>query len=312
MPRRWKDRNIQKVALVRPANPEQSEFEINISTGTGSEVNVTNPVLTVASAGMVPVADRLTLESTQLAVRTAVEAIQGRADFPLPPAQVTALTPPATVAVSNMIPAVETGLAKDATVATRASESTLGLVRSALETIRDTILRRTDPLPAGQNIIGYTGNATIFDLEYGRIFGAGASLTTSVTTPNASLTVTNPAGSGKVLYVIAWSVYANATAEVRYILDATSTGTLVVPENLNIGLNAGATPVNSAMEVRVGAGVLTGGRQMNIAHQVTTQAPVEKDVLVKLPAGRSLTVRFLGPGATNTVDINAQWIERTG
>lgn len=173
----------------------------------------------------------------------------------------------------------------------------------------DTLLRRTDPLAAGANMIGYVGNALLLELDAGRVFAVGGEQVTTIAA-NASLLLENPTGSGKNVYIISWSIYADAAASVRYHLDAVSTGAILTPENLNLDFNGGASPINSVVIARMGAGVLSGGRIFNVAHRVNSQSPVEKSVLVKLPPGRSVAIQFVSSSATNTVDFNFQWMER--
>lgn len=88
--------------------------------------------------------------------------------------------------------------------------------------------------------------------------------------------------------------------------DATSTGELRAAFNPNHRHETEPTYA----EVRVGSGVISGGTQLSMVRRATPNAPVAVGPFEwRLQPGHSWTVRFLGPGATNTVWFNLGWYE---
>lgn len=143
-------------------------------------------------------------------------------------------------------------------------------------------------------------------VESGLTYFAGGEIQTTVTTPNASLALDNPAASGRNAYITGWSVYADAAARVSYYLGGTHTGTIRAPVN---GIPGGG--VASVCTVRIGAGTYTPGTELTPASRVNTQAPIrERGRYLKIVPGTMVVIRFIGPGATNTVDFDVEWFER--
>lgn len=233
-----------------------------------------------------------------------------------------------TISVANMIPAVETGLAKELTLAAvlgavdgleakdYATQTTLAAVLAAtdgveglLGLIRDEQMRRTDAVVLGtsERFIGYVADFESRAVESGRYRWAGGKATTSVTAPNASCTLTNPAfmpdgvtPNDKDIILTRYQVEVDAGADVVLIEDATSSGTLMSQLNPNR-----RTSISNNASVRVGAGVLSGGTISSVTRRAQMNSPVAVGPFEwKLKPGTSWTVRFLGPGATNNVWFN--------
>ncbi len=177
-------------------------------------------------------------------------------------------------------------------------------VDTLLRAIRDEQQRRTDPLAAGQAFIGFTGFAEDIAAKQGRYRFAGGKVTTSVVSPNASLTLTNPAESGVDLLLMRYQVEVDAAADVVILLDAISAGTISSNYNPNQ-----RTELPNPGQVRVGAGVLTGGVTQSVIRRAQPNSPVAVGPFrFRIPPGKTWTVRFLGPGATNTVWFNIGWV----
>lgn len=308
MPRRWKDRQIQKVALVRPADAEQSEFEINVTTGFGSDVNVTNPSLAVGSAGFIAAADRLTLEATQLAVRAAVEAIRDRADFALPAAQVTDLK---TVTVANPTANPETGLSKEATLELVrqqlvAINANTDLVEAILTTVRDEQHRRSDPLAAGSNYIGDSNPTRSRDFTNGKF----RSVSTKVTAPaggTAALQLANPVGSGVNLLLTEVQLGSSVAADFQIWFDSDlTTPTPVTPFMPNRAYE-GLVPTRAVVQ---SGSTPTGGTQVGVL-RIPANNPFHLDYTVVIPPGKTVGLRIVNPSLTATVEgyIGATWVE---
>lgn len=155
------------------------------------QVSALAPPVTQPISGTITVSNPTADPETGLAKETTLTQVRDRADFPLPAAQVAALAPLATqpvsgtVTVANPTANPETGLAKDATLElvraqVAAVNANTDAVEALLTTIRDTVLRRTDPLPAGTNSIGHV----TLDLEAETLLLlASAARTTSGTSP---------------------------------------------------------------------------------------------------------------------------------
>lgn len=144
---------------------ERIYLERALTAGVGapgsSNVTVTNaptsPVPVALSASDLAALEQTTVTVTNptanpetgLAKEVTLAAVRDRATFPIPATQITDLK---TVTVSNPTANPETGLAKEITLA--AINANTDAVESLLTTLRDTVYRRTDPLPSGNNLIG--------------------------------------------------------------------------------------------------------------------------------------------------------------
>ncbi len=229
------------------------------------------------------------------------------------------------VTVSNPTPAPETGLAKDGTLTSGAvrvggtvavsgplTDAQLRASRVPVELppggagLTNTELRAAAvpvQLAPGTAFAGYVGSYEDDAAKQGRYRFAGGKATTNVTSPNASMTLTNPAGSGVDIVITRYQVEVDAAADVVLIYDAVSTGTLVANTN-----PSQRSTVTNPGEVRVGSGVLTGGDVQSPIRRAQPNSPVAVGPFrFRITPGRTFTVRFLGPGATNTVWFNIGW-----
>ena len=219
-----------------------------------------------------------------------------------------------TVSVDNMIPAVETGLAKEATLGTRASEATLVQVRDYLDgvetllaAIRDDNTVAVDNFPATQGVsltgLNYVSPTTARKLGEGKVFTSGGS-PSSTLTATGDFVIRNPVGNTKVVYVVSWTIGASATTILTYLKNPTVTGGSARPvSNLNF-----ASAVTATAEVLIGQGIISGGADLGPRHQVAATRPVEKEVLVVLPPGASVGIQ-LPAGASVTGTAAIQWYE---
>lgn len=296
---KYAEGDATRVIILRPT--AGGFWEPNESSGFGADVNVTNPNLATRIDSVALPSLRPASESTLLEVKAALDSIFGAVDG------LEAMTTAVLAAVDTLeanTDAVESLLAtlnaKDF-----ATQTTLEAARVLVASIRDTHFRRTDPLAAGANVVGYTEEALLSHVFGGSVFQVGGKITTSVTTSSASLNLTNPAGSGKTLIVVGWSLFSDTVAEVRYVRGATSTGTVIQADNR---LGGGAAPVATAA---LGVNVLSGGTQLNLAHQVAVNVPLECFKTLTVSPGSSFGIRYDGPGAVNNVFINIDWRETT-
>lgn len=153
------------------------------------------------------------------------------------------------------------------------------------------------PLPSGSNFIGYTGEEESEAAKQGRFRWSGGRAQTDVTKPNASMTIANPLGSGQDILLVRYQVEVDADADIVVLYDATSTGTIRKLTNPNR-----RTTHFCPAEVRVGAGVLTGGEVQDYIRRASTNSPVAVGPFRhRIIPGTTWTVRFLGPGASNNV-----------
>lgn len=160
-------------------------------------------------------------------------------------------------------------------------------------------------IPSGQAFIGYVSDYEARAVESGRYRFAGSKVTTSVTTPNASLTLSNPLDSANDIIITRYSVEVDAGADIILITGATSSGTLVTNLNPNQ-----STEFVTRGEARAGAGVLTGGTVHSPIRHAQMNSPVAVGPFEwRMPPGTTWTIRFLGPGATNTCWFNIGWYE---
>lgn len=162
------------------------------------------------------------------------------------------------------------------------------------------------PLPSGDSFIGYSGTYEERAVEVGLFRWSGGKAQTSIASPNASLTLTNPTGSLRDIIMTRFSVEVDADADVVYVHEATSSGELRPAFNPNHLHETDATYA----EVRIGAGVLTGGTQLSMVRRATTSSPVAVGPFEwRIQPGHSWSVMFVGPGATNNVYFNIGWFE---
>lgn len=194
--------------------------------------------------------------------------------------------------------ATPSGLATDAALV-----PLLDGLEALLTTLRDEQMRRTDPLVHGESFIGYVGESEEIATRQGRYRWSGGKAATSVVSPNASATLTNPLGSGVDLVLTRYSVEVDASADIVIVYDAVSSGTLM----RNTNPNQRNTIVNPG-ECRVGSGVLTGGTAQDYTRRAGTQSPISLGPFRhRIPPGKTWTVRFLGPGAANNVWFVLGW-----
>lgn len=248
--------------------------------------------------------------------------------YPLTDAQVTALK---TVTVSNPTADPETGLAKEVTLAalkdevdaleesvgattdlstaetliglTKAIKANTASIESLITTVRDEQFRRTDPLAAGTNHIGtvqidpnsssFTSSGWSKKVNEGKAYIAGGAISAG-TSQVASACLTNPAGSGKNIVIAGWQIGTDQTCEVKYMHEATSTGTLRSAFNFNHYYEA----VAAVATVRLGADVLTGGTELSPVGRITNNAPVGYDFMVVVQPGHSFALTAATPGLT--------------
>lgn len=201
-----------------------------------------------------------------------------------------------TVAVSNFPASVEvsndTGspLPISGTVALDSSSL------AALETI-------TALLGSSTAFAGFMGDAEQAAVNQGRYRFAGAKIPTSVTSPTASITLVNPVGSNVDLILMRYQVEVDAAADVVLMTDSESTGTVAEAMNPNLSIS-----VANPGEVRTGSGVLTGGVVSSVIRRAQPNSPVAVGPFrFRIPPGRTFSIRFLGPSATNTVWMNVGW-----
>lgn len=167
-----------------------------------------------------------------------------------------------------------------------------------------------DRLPAALDALGrlriVLNNPAQDALDAGVVFSSGGFASTSTVSPDAHATLINPTGSGRMLYVQSWAVHASVNAPVRYRLDSASTA----PSQPIDAHTVSDTPPTAKAVVRVGTGGTTGGRQMAAQHRVGPNAPLDKEVPVRVDPGHTLTIHFAAGGVDSTVAFAVAWRER--
>jgi len=159
------------------------------------------------------------------------------------------------VSVSNMIPAVETGLAK---------EVTLGLIKDT-----DGIKKITDPLPAGTNEIGITY------VEGGNALPVGAELTDPI-----------PAGTNSI-----GQVTANAGTNLNTSLLATAAKQLADGHGV---VASQGTAANLNMTEASASSIKTAVEPKGVIYQNTHAVPITtSDAIASSQACSSVTVKSL-------------------
>lgn len=170
---------------------------------------------------------------------------------------------------------------------------------AALETIN---------LGPSSQIIGHVSTSLSKKVGEGKVFIGGTAITLGglASAERACLQLSNPANSGKVLYIFGLTIYSTIAQQVVYTEDATMTGTVtaVTPFNLNR-----AAAVASVAAVSSSISAPSGGTAWPNQSRVTTQKGLDITLPpVVLPPGKSFLVRGT-VGDAQTFTANAYWFE---
>lgn len=162
-------------------------------------------------------------------------------------------------------------------------------------------------LLAGSNFIGYTAPAPVQQIANGDFFIAGSSMTTSLTTPNAYMTINNPSTSTKGIYIVHFSVFSSDTGldKVSFVKGATDTNATVTPFNPNLNSALAALGV-----VRAGTVAITGGTTLSPAAGVTLHEAYKFEGLIIVPPNNTLTIEVTGAASGSNIMTNIFWYEQ--
>lgn len=202
-------------------------------------------------------------------------------------------------------PATEDSLAQ-VKADTTANLGKLTSIEANTQNIKDTQMRRTDPLAEGMNTVGYTMDNAGRKLIEGKIFFANAKITLLAVQPNGSVFFSNPAGNTKSITLFKFELSTDVTNEVQYFMGGSSTGAVVTGYNAFFGHPNTATAV-----VRAGVGVYTPGSQMAVA-RITNSVPLPVEVAFVLMPGQNATVRYSNTAAQGSnFYATGFWIEES-
>lgn len=250
-------------------------------------------------AAPVPVATGLSpLTDTQL--RAAPVPVQ-QATQPLP----TGASTEATLAqVLTGVDGVEGGLAS-LLAAVDGLEGLAATLNGLVTTVRDTVYRRTDPLPTGGAIIGYVADAFARYVEEGKTFMAGARLALAAG-QTGTFSLVNPTGSGKTLYLTGLELAADMNADATLVINpATTPGAAQAATNQHQAFSTVASA-----QVKAGVGAPTGGTAMSTVLRLPANQPVLRQQLLILPAGKSLAVSAAPSTlAASVLYASFRWLE---
>lgn len=125
----------------------------------------------------------------------------------------------------------------------------------------------------------------------------------------ATWSVANPSGSGKVIYLVHVSAANDNTAQIRFDVYQNSTitgGDTRTPWNPNF-----SSANTSIVEVVDGTGIRSGGTQLEAKIAVVRDHPFEFEGLLVLPPGTSLQLTGVVPGALSAqqLTVGGRWYE---
>lgn len=156
------------------------------------------------------------------------------------------------------------------------------------------VFRRTDPLAAGANLIGYISQSIQQKVGLGRVMMAGSGMLNLSVAGNIRATFSNPAGSGKTISV------------VRLVAMATATGFATVRLNPTTGLpGSAARPVLNA----IAGGGNAASAQLKVDTDPTTALGGGTDTgeVIGIPANNRVSIDLpplvLAPGVTLGIGI---------
>jgi hypothetical protein len=161
-----------------------------------------------------------------------------------------------------------------------ATEATAG-------TIASSVLRRTDPLAAGTNLIGHVAGALDKKVDEGKARLAGARVSVALGAV-ASVQIENPADSPVTLHVARLLLAADVAGDVEFVVDATSTGATREAANPNHAFESSPTRA----VVRAGANALSSGTALSAVLRLAANAPSALDMPVVLPPGHRFAARY--------------------
>lgn len=194
-------------------------------------------------------------------------------------------------------------LARESTQADLAKEATL-------QTVRDTLYRRTDPLPTGSNVVGYVSNTVVRKIAVeGKGQVIGGEVTTDVTFPDGYLSIENPAASGVNIIIFGVTLYTDAaSAQVRYIHDFTDDPNTVSTDPIYFNHAGWGTPYQAVM--KFGKEAITGGTTLSPRSQLTNQVPFAlRDLPIIVTPGHSFAVKVTGLASGSLIMGNVYWYE---
>jgi hypothetical protein len=160
-------------------------------------------------------------------------------------------------------------------------------------------------LAAGTSVL--QSSAVAGKAAQGRFFFGGKAINAggALSTDRPALRIFNPAGSGKVLYIVLLSIYSDVSQQIQYREGATLPGpTAIVPRNWLAGGPASVATLEWDDIAPVDGTVLSNeSRVFN-----TSPLPVAFPAPYRVEQGTSFTVDFRST-ATQITTVNAYWYE---
>lgn len=195
-------------------------------------------------------------------------------------------------------------------LAARATETTLAAIEALQTTIRDTLYRRTDPLPAGTNLIGYTAPSTVRDALLGNFSLSSTGRTTLTVAGNFRILFTNPTGSGRTARIHRLAGMATAAGWAALFLNPTAGLPTTAPRPVTNAVLGGGTPAVLTLRSDISATApLGGGTDTGLVVGIPPNARHAYDLPpLFLAPGQSLGINVPFAGSADAV-MSAYWTE---
>lgn len=190
-------------------------------------------------------------------------------------------------------------------------QTLLDTVEPLLTTIRDEQQRRTDPLAAGSNIIGFTSNTIVRKIVEGKFWIAGYDVLTDATNTNAVFTLFNPAtlpggaANTKSMYITKIAVDTPVAGQIIFVRNQTDLPN-PIREAFNPNTNVTGAPVG---EFHSGNLTPAGGTTISPTRKVFAEDHYEFEGFVILKPGQIFSARVAGAATGSRVTGLVHWYE---
>lgn len=182
-------------------------------------------------------------------------------------------------------------------------------LEASFDTLNGQVYRRTDPLPAGTNNIGYTGSTLAQKVGQGRFHIAGSGRLSLGVAGNMRLLITNPAASAKTANIIRIALFTTVTCYATiHVNPTTGLPASAVRPSMN-GIVGGGTAPAVQLSADTADTALAGGTDTGIVIGLpaNSRSSIDLPPLV-LPAGVSLGLNAPFTGAGD-MTISLYWWE---
>lgn len=183
-------------------------------------------------------------------------------------------------------------------------------LESTLAGIRAEQHRRTDPLPAGANNIGFTSPSASQKVGQGKFFLAGSGRLTLSVAGNIRALFSNPVGSGKTISIVRMAGFTTQTGYASILLNPTAGLPEGTPRPALNGVAGGGVPRVGVLLVDTNATTpMSGGVDTGIVLGMPGGARTSIDLPpIVLAAGVSLGINVPFAGAADAT-LSIYWIE---